>query len=156
MHERIESATLDDLGEILELNQCLILDIPEFKWGTEEYIRMRIEQNSFYVIRENSIIIAALSLVLGSIHPDEGRDESDRAIVAAIVVREDQRSRGIGRTLLHFAEEWAKQRGRYLIEIDSFDAYQAGTFYSLLGYECRDRGEYQGAPYSMYFKTLAS
>lgn len=62
------------------------------------------------------------------------------ARIPALVVRPDQRGRGIARLLLHAAEDFAWGRNCIRVEVDSGGShYTAPAFYERTGYERVDR-----------------
>jgi GNAT superfamily N-acetyltransferase len=63
------------------------------------------------------------------------------AEVESVYVRSDQRGRGVGRALMAFVEEHARQRGCYRVQLTSRNERgDAHRFYRALGYDQMSQG----------------
>lgn len=63
------------------------------------------------------------------------------AEVESVYVRSDQRGRGVGRALMTFVEEFARQRGCYRVQLTSRNEREdAHRFYRALGYDQMSQG----------------
>jgi GNAT superfamily N-acetyltransferase len=64
----------------------------------------------------------------------------DMGRITALVVREDVRGQGIGKSLVQEAERWAWAKGCTRIEVTSGDhRFRAHKFYESVGFRCDER-----------------
>jgi GNAT superfamily N-acetyltransferase len=77
-----------------------------------------------FVIKENDMIIAGITSYLIM---------NNTLSVDVLYVAEDYRGQGYGKMLLNHAEQEAKRRGAYLVQLDTFD-FQGLEFYKKQGY----------------------
>ena len=74
--------------------------------------------------------------------------------IDAVWVSSERRGKGIGRQLIHRAEQIAKSRGCHGVHLDTF-GFQAPGFYSRLGYETFGQLEdYPDEPHIFFKKHL--
>ncbi len=138
-------STVQQLGSFTI--RCAILDDAEAMAGLlgqlgyealSEDTARRLE--SLLVNREHQVYVAVSGAVpVGWIHvhlrPSLLTDAE--AEIAALVVDDNARSRGIGRMLVEKAERWAQQQGCRTVRLRSnVVRLRAHAFYERLGYEC--------------------
>jgi ribosomal protein S18 acetylase RimI-like enzyme len=76
--------------------------------------------------------------VVGLVHVFErpALEKPSEAVVQALVVDNEARGKGVGRTLMAAAEQWAKMRGlKYVVLHTRIDRDEAQAFYEQIGYE---------------------
>jgi GNAT superfamily N-acetyltransferase len=76
--------------------------------------------------------------IVGLLHVFErpALEKPSEAVVQALVVDEASRGTGVGRALMHQAEQWAQARGLVSIALHTrIDRDDARSFYASLGYE---------------------
>ena len=75
-------------------------------------------------------------------------EDAPRALLTALVVREDTRGRGVGRALVTAVEHWARERGAERVVVTTaLRRAGAHAFYERLGFEFTGR---------RYVKSIAS
>lgn len=127
----VRLATVDDAPRVAELSgQLGYPTTPE-----EAAQRLRLLNSD----PQHAIFLAELppGRVVGWLHVHEARVlMADRAAeVSGLVVEDGYRSRGVGRVLLHHAEQWARSRGCLAVILRSnVIRTRAHAFYEKLGY----------------------
>lgn len=105
--EKVRTATLDDIGGILEITRPLEASGLLVK-RDREYLEQRIDQ--FRVIDIDGMVIACAALF---VYPNEQVGE-----LACLAIHEDFRNNGRGAKLVHHIEHWAQSQGlRQLITL---------------------------------------
>ena len=137
----IRKAVPEDLKSIAEIARALYLDIPDFVWTTEDYIRKQIEKGEYYVaapseaLAEEGRILGAMSL----------RDRNGMLYIETLAVAKDIQSKGVGSELVEFAKQFAKGNGFKILRTTSFYEYGVKDFYIKRGFRLLDEpGEYGG------------
>lgn len=127
---RVRFATLEDAEQIAQLSGQL-----GYPTATAATARRLIEIGSN---GEHAVIVADDNgTLLGWSHVLVSRSllTDRRADIAALVVDEQHRNRGIGRVLMEHAEQWARKQGCRSVRLHSNVLRpRAHTFYERLGY----------------------
>lgn len=132
---KVRKATLEDIKTITEIAQILHLDIPDFVWTTEDFIRKQIERGEYYVTEQNGTAVGAMSL----------RERSSMFYIETLAVAKDIQSKGVGPKLVDFAKHFAKENGFKILRTTSFYEYGVKDFYIKHGFYLLDEpGEYGG------------
>ena len=95
------------------------------------------------------IIVAEEGGVVGVLHVFErpALDKGCEAVVQALVVDEEGRSRGVGEALMHEAAAWAASRGLPATSLyTSIKRDRAHAFYERLGYRIKGTSHLMGRP----------
>jgi len=144
----VEPAREEDAAEIADLNTLFHLDIPDFKWDNESWVREQIEQGNYFVLKEDGTLTGAVNL----------QTQEDSLSIETIAVRKDLQGRGTGRKLIDFAKDQAQQKGKPKLTVESFTDYGLESFYQKVGFGKDDPylGDYQGKPYYRFIMDTAS
>ena len=125
----IETATIDDLGGIIEVNEELRLFTPggkkENEWQDPQILIRQIEEGKLYVSKDGILVQAAVCL-------DLDRDPGE---IETLAVRHVSKRMGLGRMLVNFAVEEARKKGILNLEVGSIFQYKAKGFYEACGFE---------------------
>ena len=127
----IRVATADDAKDIAQLAGQL--GYPATVEETVERLRVvnRHSQQAVYVAEASGKLAGWIHVF---VRPSLTTEPS--AEVAALVVDEQCRSRGIGQALMYEAERWAKEQGCMTVRLRSnVTRLRAHAFYERLGYE---------------------
>lgn len=146
---RIRMAEINDIDNIIALIQKRIDWMDEKglnQWNKtnylevypKEYFRKGIENGSFFVAEEDGEIIGTMALYRKDYRWEDGLD----SVYVHHLTAEPQR-KGIGRKLIEFAEEYAKNIPVDMIRLDSaVDNQKLADYYEPMGYmpvgECVD------------------
>src|SRR3972149_10636552 len=144
----VEPAREEDAAEIMNLNTLFHLDIPDFKWDNESWVREQIEQGNYFVLKEDGILTGAIDL----------QTREDSLSIETIAVRKELQGRGTGRKMIDFAKDQARQNGKPKLTVESFTDYGLESFYKKVGFGKDDPylGDYQGKPYYRFIMDVAS
>jgi GNAT superfamily N-acetyltransferase len=146
MVANVEQARIDDAPEVFALIQRCRLNLEKksiFQWYDGYPTLKDVEKDalggSLYVIRSGDKIFAAACL--NDEQPDEytgiaWKFNEGRAFVAhRICVDPDHEGKGLGRTLMEYAERLAKSNGCSCIRLDAYTGNpRSAEFYERLGY----------------------
>jgi GNAT superfamily N-acetyltransferase len=136
----IRQASRDDLEAIVRLHEADDLGGHGDVWTTETrplyeaaYAAIAASPlSTLYVVEKDGEVVATFQLTFTRTLTNRGRL---RASLESVQVREDQRSRGIGATMVAFAEKEARLRGAGLVQLTSNKKRtDAHRFYERLGY----------------------
>lgn len=135
----ITEATLEDIEEIVNISQVLALEIPKFRWTDQEWIKENID--SYLVIKQDRKI-------KGIMHLEDKKIELE--IVALAISKKDQRKK-LGKTLVEYAIDKAKEENIKRLTVESFYEYNVGEFYKNIGFQESKPGIFQGHPYHRFY-----
>ena len=142
--KNIESASLSELKGVRELNTLLkIVDVKDFYWDTDAYIESAISENRCFIIKSDSMIIAAM--IMEFRNPEKEYPGKHLAI-GTLSVQPQYRKNGIGIQLVGYAKEMAAKEQKRLV-VESFLEFRQLSFYKRLGFSEAPRKSYQGCPY---------
>ena len=131
----IRKADSKDIAAIKKIADLLYLDILGFEWNKEDFIKGQIEKGEYYLAEENGIAVGAISL----------RDRNGMIYIETLVVAKDIQTRGIGRQLVEFAKQFARENNFKILRTTSFYEYGVKDFYIKQGFKLLDEaGEYGG------------
>jgi len=106
--------------------------------STEEEIRSRLgemQDSNQYAVYVAELSGSRIAGWIG-VHLFRCVEMDKRAEISGLVVDQQVRSRGIGKRLLHTAEEWARSRGCHAISVlSNAKRERAHRFYTNNGYE---------------------
>ncbi len=141
--ENIFNATEADLTAIVELNEQFHLDIPNFKWDQASWISQEIKKGTFFVLKDESLIIGAICLKPGK----------DELTIETIAIRKDFQGLSHGKTLVLFARDEAKRQRKSRLTVETFCSYNLGEFYKKCGFKVDDPplGKFEDQPYTRFF-----
>ncbi|KRT67576.1 MAG: GCN5-like protein N-acetyltransferase [candidate division WWE3 bacterium CSP1-7] len=144
----VEPAREEDAAEIANLNTLFHLDIPDFKWDDKNWVREQIEQENYFILKENGVLTGAIDLQI----------QEDSLSIETIAVRKELQGKGTGRKLIDFAKDQARQKGKPKLTVESFTDYGLESFYQKVGFGKDDPylGDYQGKPYYRFIMDVAS
>lgn len=148
----IEKATEHDLVAVKELNSLLKLDVKNFYWDSEDYIRPAINEERCFVIKEGNEVRA--SMTLEQSEPDPGSTRESLSI-GVLIVHADFRKDGLGTELVEFAKSMAFKENKRLY-VESFFRYRQLNYYKKLGFMEGGPLEYNGMPYHVLYIDPAS
>ena len=147
---KIVKATLADLKSILEINQQLHLDIPDFRWDTELWAMEEIEQGNFYVAKDHKYAYGTLCLQMALEQFPE-----TVAYIDAMAVSEDRHGLGIGKQMVDFAINESKKADKKTLQVESFHEYSVKEFYIKRGFKLQpELGEFNGHPYYVFSMNI--
>ena len=126
---QVEKATAGNILEVMYLLQHCIEDFNKnsvYQWNTSypDYFRLlrEVENETLYIIKAKGVCIGTISFdeqqesVFETV---EWKNKSDKYIVIhRVAVFPSWQKKGIGRMLMEFAEEFAKENGYKSIRID--------------------------------------
>ncbi len=131
----IKKADLKDVAAIKKIADLLYVEMPDFVWNTEKFIRKQIENEEYYVAEENRKIIGIISL----------RERSKMLYIETLAVAKDIQSSGIGKKLVEFAKHFVMEKGLKILRTTSFYEYGVKDFYIKHGFRLLpESGEYGG------------
>ena len=131
----IRLANQEDGGAIKKIADLLYLDIPEFNWNKDDFIKGQIKKGEYYVAEENGKIIGITSL----------RDRNSRLYIETLAVAKDIQSSGIGKKLVEFTKQFAKENNFKIMRTTSFYEYGVKDFWIKQGFKLLDEpGQYSG------------
>lgn len=145
MSASIRVAVSADAGEIAELGNQLGYDLgtPE----TAERIRRILSRNDqrVFVAEVNRVIVGWVHAIFAEYFESEAF-----VLIGGLVVDKRHRRQGIAGMLMASAEEWARERGCFVVRLTSSSTRTAAhRFYERIGYE-HIKTQYA------FIKTLAS
>jgi GNAT superfamily N-acetyltransferase len=142
MDINIIKAGMEHLDYLLELNKTLHLDIPKFEWDTKDYITEEISKGRCYIAKDT---IRGKDKFVGSISMTSYGKTGG---INKLMVDKSYQGKGIGKSLVNFAIDWSKARGKNELLVESFCQYNVAEFYKNCGFE-QDKGliYYHGTPF---------
>ena len=136
---KIEELTLIE-EHLDELSELLVKVVDEgASIGFLPPMRKQDAENYWKTVLSPDVILFVAKLnnhIVGSIqlHLSTKQNGSHRAEIAKLMTHPEYRRNGIGRLLMHRAEETAKQMERTLIVLDTREGDPSNKLYSSLGY----------------------
>ncbi len=118
-------ATEQDLSGIMEVNKGLHLDIPNFKWDQKDWIEDQVKKGNFYVVKDNDKVCGAMCVT-----PQE-----NAMLIESMAVHQEHQSQGIGKTMLDFARQLARQQKCQKLMVISFSAHGLELYYKSMGFQ---------------------
>ena len=131
----IRLATLKDIQSIKKLADLLYIQMLDFVWNTEEFIKKQIKRREYYVAEDSGKVIGIVSL----------RERNRMMYIETLAVAKNIQSSGIGKKLVEFARKFAKENNFKILRTTSFYEYGVKDFWIKQGFRLLDEpGEYAG------------
>lgn len=131
----IRHATLEDLKTIKETAGLLYIEMPDFVWNTEEFIKGQIERGEYYVAEDEGKVVGIVSL----------RERNGMMYIETLAVAKTVQSSGIGSKLVEFAKEFSRKNNFKIMRTTSFYEYGIKDYWVKQGFRLLDEpGEYSG------------
>jgi len=146
---KIIPATMQNLDEIFSINQELTPPIPisPYPWNKIYWIQKQVREGSF-VIAKKRIIYGAMCLF-------HALEDSEESYIETIAIRKDKQRGGVGRSLVEFAAQQAREKGKKKLIVESFCFWNAKDFYLKCGFKLApELGSYRGQPAYSFSMTL--
>lgn len=127
-------------NEVLQALEKLIPQLnDECEIPSKEFLEQIIHSgNSFLFLAEDEGIIGSLTLILNQVPTGK------KAWIEDVVVDEKMRGKGIGKKLIEFAVEFAKNKGILKVDLTSRpERVSANELYKKLGFKRRDTNVYR-------------
>lgn len=142
---KITKANKNDLGDIVTLNKLFHLDVPDFRWDTQKWVLEEIEQQNYFVLRENDNVVGAICI----------KFEGSIAYIETIAIKTDKHRSGLGKKLIQFAKEYSISKEKKELKVESFEDYGLKDFYKRVGFRLEKGREYfHGKPYMVFSMKL--
>lgn len=140
----IRKAKLEDIPAIAEIAKVLHLDIPDFVWTSDDYIKKQVGRGEYYVGEEKGNAVGVISL----------RERNGMLYIETLAVAKNIQSSGIGSKLVEFAKQFARENNFKIMRTTSFYEYGVKDFWKKQGFRILDEpGEYSGHKfYRLEFK----
>ena len=147
----IRQAVSEDSKAIKKIADLLYIEMPDFVWNTEKFIKEQVERGEYYVA-VFSDLSAEASAQAGALAKEEQivgiaslRERNGMMYIETLAVAKDIRSKGVGSKLVEFAKQLARENGFKILRVTSFYEYGVKDFYIKHGFKLLDKlGEYSG------------
>lgn len=137
----IRQATLEDLKPIKETADLLYIEMPDFVWNTEEFIKDQIERGEYYVAL-SSEALAKEEQIVGIVSL---RERNRMLYIETLAVSKNTQSKGVGSKLVEFAKDFAGKNNFKTMRTTSFYEYGVKDYWLKQGFRLLDEpGEYAG------------
>jgi len=128
---KIELAEITDLNRIMEITRACAIDLISnniFQWNekypSKEAFKKDIEKNTLYVYKNKSRITGCISLCADKDEEYENvewiTEDFKNLYLHRLAVHPEYQKKGVGRSLMDFAEEYAKLNGFKSVRLDTF------------------------------------
>ena len=128
---KIELAEITDLNRIMEITRACAIDLISkniFQWNekypSKEAFKKDIEKNTLYVCKNKSLITGCISLCGDKDEEYENvewiTEDFKNLYLHRLAVHPEYQKKGVGRSLMDFAEEYAKLNGFKSVRLDTF------------------------------------
>ena len=128
---KIELAEITDLNRIMEITRACAIDLISnniFQWNekypSKEAFKKDIEKNTLYICKNKSRITGCISLCADKDEEYENvewiTEDFKNLYLHRLAVHPEYQKKGIGRSLMDFAEEYAKLNGFKSVRLDTF------------------------------------
>ena len=128
---KIELAEITDLNRIMEITRACAIDLISnniFQWNekypSKEAFKKDIEKNTLYVCKNKSRITGCISLCADKDEEYENvkwiTEDFKNLYLHRLAVHPEYQKKGVGRSLMDFAEEYAKLNGFKSVRLDTF------------------------------------
>ena len=128
---KIELAKITDLNRIMEITRACAIDLISkniFQWNekypSKEAFKKDIEKNTLYVCKNKSRITGCISLCADKDEEYENvewiTEDFKNLYLHRLAVHPEYQKKGVGRSLMDFAEEYAKLNGFKSVRLDTF------------------------------------
>ena len=131
----IRLANLEDVKSIKQIADLLYIEMPDFVWNTEEFIEKQVEKGEYYLAEEGGKALGIISL----------RERNKMLFIETLAVARAIQSSGIGKKLVEFAKQFARENNFKVLRTTSFYEYGVKDFWIKQGFRLLDEpGEYKG------------
>ena len=128
---KIELAEITDLNRIMEITRACAIDLISnniFQWNekypSKEAFKKDIEKNTLYICKNKSRITGCISLCADKDEEYENvewiTEDFKNLYLHRLAVHPEYQKKGVGRSLMDFAEEYAKLNGFKSVRLDTF------------------------------------
>ena len=128
---KIELAKITDLNRIMEITRACAIDLISnniFQWNekypSKEAFKKDIEKNTLYICKNKSRITGCISLCADKDEEYENvewiTEDFKNLYLHRLAVHPEYQKKGVGRSLMDFAEEYAKLNGFKSVRLDTF------------------------------------
>lgn len=145
--KNVQKATPEDIAQVKSLNALLRIDVQDFYWDSDDYIRSAIAEERCYVVKETDMIKGAM--IIERRGPDPTWPSPCFAIGILTVFPED-REKGLGTHLMEAAKALAFKEDKRLY-VECFFEYENLDYYKKIGFREDSVKEYNGKPYHVLF-----
>ena len=131
----MKKARPEDLGTIKKIADLLYIEMSDFVWNTEGFIRKQIERGEYYAIEIDGQMAGIISF----------RDRNSIFYIETLAVAKDIQTKGIGSKLVEFAKDFARKNNFKKMRTTSFYEYGVNDFWIKQGFRLLEEpGEYGG------------
>ena len=145
--DEIGVAQEENVQEIAGLNRQFHLDIEDFEWDKPEWIKEEIGKGNYYILKQCGLVLGAIDLQ---------KIDADEIYIEAIAVDSASHGLGIGKKLIDYAKQRAREMGCKKISVESFESYDLLGFYQRVGFGLDNppTGYYEGKPFHRFVMNL--
>lgn len=131
---QIRKAILKDVEAIKQIADLLYIEMPDFVWNQEDFIKKQIERGEYYVLEKDKVL-GILSL----------REKQGMMYIETLAVAKDLQAKGIGSKLIEFAKDFGRKNNFKILRTTSFYEYGVKDFYIKNGFRLLpESGKYSG------------
>jgi len=141
----LRQAELKDIHGVLDIVSGLYLNIPQFVWIEEDFVKKQIENKEYFVMENEGKLIGVMSL----------RQRFNKMSIETLVVKKEFQTQGCGTKFIEFAKEFSKNKGFAILHAYSFSQYNIANFYLKKGFRMLNYpGFYKNHKYDCFELTL--
>jgi N-acetylglutamate synthase-like GNAT family acetyltransferase len=141
----IRQANSGDIKAVKKIADLLYLEIPDFVWNTEEFIKGQIEKGEYYVTEDGLNVIGIVSL----------RERNNMLYIETLAVAKNIQAKGVGSKLVEFTKQFAKENDFKILRTTSFYEYNVKDFWLKHGFRLLEEpGEYSGHKFYRFEMSL--
>lgn len=130
---KIRQASVGDKQAILSIANSLYLEIPGFVWNSPEFVERQINRGEYFLAEHDNQALGIISL----------RRRKNKLYIETLVVKKEHQSNGVGKQMVAFARDAAKEKGLSALCACSFPQYNIVDFYVSQGFSLLNcRGTY--------------
>jgi len=134
----LRKAEMSDFRSLSQITKLLHIDVPNFVWSDEKYIKRQIKNGEYFIIEQNGVLVGAMSL----------RVRNRKMHIETLVVNKEFQSKGFGTQFINFAKKFSLEKGYDKLHAYSFFEYNMEKFYLKKGFtELSHLGYYENHPY---------
>lgn len=120
----LRKAEQEDKENILKIIRSLHLNMPDFIWDREDFVKKQIIQSEYFVAEIDGELAGVASF----------RKKRNKMYIETLAVDNKYRMRGIGSELVEFGKRLAKENDSDVLCACSFFEYEIGDFYIKRGF----------------------
>lgn len=131
----VRRANPEDLAAVKRIADILYIEMPDFVWNDEGFIKKQIERGEYWVAEVDGKVVGIVSLL----------DRNGVLYIETLAVTKDIQAKGIGSSLVDFAKEFARKKGFVALRTTSFYEYGVKDFWLKQGFKLLKRSSgYEG------------